>query len=101
MDIKNLYKQAQQMQTKMQKVQGDLDNEMVKGESGGGAIAIHSNCKGDIKKVEINKDLIDLEEDIEILEDLILAALNDAKKKAENTASKKMSEAGLPNNLMA
>ena len=100
MDIKNIYKQAQQMQAKMQKVQGDLDNEMVKGESGGGAVAIHTNCKGDVKNVELNKDLIDFDEDIEILEDLILAALNDAKKKAESTAARKMSEAGLPNNLM-
>jgi DNA-binding YbaB/EbfC family protein len=100
MDLKNLYKQAQQMQNKMQQVQSDLENEIVKGESGGGAIAIHSNCKGEVQKVKIIKEFIDLDDDIEILEDLILAAFNDAKKKAESKANERMSSAGLPNNLM-
>jgi len=100
MDLKNLYKQAQQMQNKMQKVQSDLEKEIIQGEAGGGAVIVYANCKGEIQKVKINKESIDLEDDIDILEDLILAAYNDVKKKADHKASKSMSSAGLPSNLM-
>lgn len=81
-DLMGLMKQAQAMQQKMAEAQAKLDEEVVTGEAGAGLITVSMTAKGDLKRVNIDKSLIDPEEP-EILEDLILAAHNDARRKAE------------------
>jgi hypothetical protein len=81
-DLMGLMKQAQAMQQKMAEAQSKLDEAEVTGEAGAGLIAVTMTAKGDMKRVSIDKSLIDPEEP-EILEDLILAAHADARRKAE------------------
>jgi len=81
-DLMGLMKQAQAMQQKMAEAQSKLDEAEVTGEAGAGLITVIMTAKGDMKRVSIDKSLIDPEEP-EILEDLILAAHADARRKAE------------------
>lgn len=93
--IANLMKQAQKMQENMQKAQDELANIEVEGQSGAGAVKIVMTCKHDVKRVAIDPSVMD---DKEMLEDLIAAALNDANRRAEQTAQERMGAltAGLP-----
>ena len=79
--IGQLMKQAQQMQEKMQKAQEELQNIIVHGESGGGMVKISITCKNEIKKIDIDNSLFSEERDM--LEDLLIAAFNDAIRKAD------------------
>jgi nucleoid-associated protein EbfC len=85
-----MMKQAQQMQTKMAEMQAKLESTDVDGQSGGGMVKVRVNGKGDLKKISIDKSLCDPSE-VEMLEDLILAAVNDAKGKTEALAAEQMS----------
>ncbi|MEH6626658.1 MAG: YbaB/EbfC family nucleoid-associated protein [Motiliproteus sp.] len=87
-DMGNLMKQAQQMQEKLQLAQEEIANAEVKGESGAGMVKIQMNGRHDVKRVEIDPSL--MEEDKEILEDLIAAAVNDAVRKIEVSSQEKM-----------
>lgn len=93
--IANLMKQAQKMQENMQKAQEELASIEVEGQSGAGAVKIVMTCKHDVKRVTIDPSVMD---DKEMLEDLIAAALNDANRRAEQTAQERMGAltAGLP-----
>ena len=97
MDIKSLMKQAQEVQKKMQKIQDDLANSEFEGSAGGGMIKILINGAGIAKKINIDASLIKAEEK-DILEDLIIAAFNDAKKKSDegSAASIKAATNGMP-----
>lgn len=86
----NIMKQAQQMQEKMQKAQEEIANSEVQGESGAGMVKITMTGKHDVKRVEIDPNL--LQEDKEMLEDLIAAAVNDANRKAEAMMQEKMGD---------
>jgi DNA-binding YbaB/EbfC family protein len=90
-NIGNMMKQAQQMQQRMQEMQAQLDLVEMTGASGGGMVQMTLNGKGDLKKVTIDKALMDPEE-VEVLEDLILAAFTDAKAKVEQHVSTEMSK---------
>lgn len=92
----DLMKQAQQMQEKMQKLQEEVANAIVTGESGAGLVSITMTGRHDVKKVSIDPSL--LTEDKEIIEDLIAAAMNDAVRRAEKYQQDKMSSltAGIP-----
>jgi nucleoid-associated protein EbfC len=92
----DLMKQAQQMQEKMQKLQEDIANTEVHGESGAGLVKVTMTGRHDVRKVDIDSSL--LGEDKEILEDLIAAAMNDAVRRVENNQKERMSEltAGMP-----
>ncbi|AWD32275.1 Nucleoid-associated protein YbaB [Candidatus Kinetoplastibacterium sorsogonicusi] len=94
--IAGFMKQAQQMQDNLQKAKDDLSNLQVEGISGGGLIKTIISCNYDVKKIEIDESL--LNEDKDILEDLIVASLNDALKKVELKSQEKMSSitGGLP-----
>ena len=96
-NIGQLMKQAQQMQKKMQDVQAKLDEMTVEGTAGGGM-----TCKGEVQKLTIDPSLDDKDE-IEMLEDLITAALNDAKGKAQALMDKEMASVtggmGLPGGM--
>lgn len=97
MDIKSLMKQAQEVQKKMQKIQDDLANTDFEGSSGGGLVKILVNGAGMAKKINIDPSLIKAEEK-DILEDLVAAAFNDAKKKVDegSAASIKAATSGMP-----
>ncbi len=79
-----LMKQAQQMQDKMQKMQEELANAEVTGQSGAGLVSIVMTGRHDVRRVSIDDSL--LQEDKEILEDLIAAAVNDAVRKIEQSS---------------
>ena len=83
-----LMKQAQQMQENMRKAQEELANIEVEGQSGAGLVKITVTCKFKVKKVAIDQSL--LGEDKDMLEDLVMAAMNDAVAKAEAATQAKM-----------
>ena len=85
----NLMKQAQKMQEQMAKAQEELGNAEVSGESGAGMVKVVMNGRHDIKSVTIDPSLLD--EDKELLEDLLAAAVNDANRKVEENSQSKMS----------
>lgn len=86
----NLMKQAQKMQENMQKAQEEIANMVVTGESGAGLVKVEMNGRHDVKGINLDESL--LEEDKEILEDLIAAAVNDAVRKVESTTQEKMAK---------
>lgn len=96
-DLMGIMKQAQAMQEKMQAVQADLDRLEVQGASGGGMIGVTMTAKGQLKAIAIDPSLLKPDEK-EILEDLIVAAMNDARGKAERAMQSRMEEVtkGLP-----
>ncbi len=97
MDIMGLMKQAQAMQQKMADLQSELDGVQVTGASGGGSVSVTMTAKGDVKGLTLDPALL-VPDEKEILEDLIVAALNDAKAKAERAAQERMQDLtkGLP-----
>jgi len=94
--LAGLMKQAQQMQENMKKAQEQLGQIEVEGQSGAGLVKVTMTCRNDVKRIVIDPSL--LADDKDMLEDLIVAAMNDALRKAEQTASEKMGAmtAGLP-----
>ncbi len=86
----SIMKQAQAMQENMQKAQDELAHIEVSGESGGGMVKLLMTCRYDVKKVEIDPELLGDVDDREVLEDLIAAAVNDAVRKVEKTSQEKM-----------
>ena len=90
MNIQSLMKQAQMMQKKMQEEQAKLAEEVVEGSSGGGMIKISLNGKFEMTKINIDKTLLN-DDEIDVLEDLILAAYNDAKDKVDAKMNESMS----------
>lgn len=96
-DMMGLMKQAQAMQAKMQDVQAELEQVTVEGSAGGGLVKLTMTAKGEIKGVKIDPSLL-VPEDVEILEDLFVAASSDARVKAERVMQERMAEVtkGLP-----
>jgi DNA-binding YbaB/EbfC family protein len=88
-NLGQMMKQAQQMQAKMAELQAALDQAEVTGQSGGGMVTITTSAKGDPKKVKIDPTLIN-PSDAEVLEDLIVAALRDARQKGEAMVQEEM-----------
>ena len=81
-NLGNLMKQAQQMQSKMAEMQAKMAEMEVGGASGGGMVHVNVNGKGELRRIKIDPSLCTAE-DVEVLEDLIVAAFNDAKGKVE------------------
>ena len=88
-NIGQLMKQAQEMQAKMAEMQAQLEALELTGLSGGGMVQMTLNGKGDLKKITIDKTLI-VPEEVEVLEDLIMAAFNDARAKVSAHAEQEM-----------
>lgn len=84
-----LMKQAQKMQEDMQKVQAELANMEVDGQSGGGLVRVVMTGKHEVRRVSIDPSLFD--DDRDMIEDLVAAAINDAVHKAEAAAQERMS----------
>ncbi len=91
--MQNLMRQAQKMQEEMQKAQAELEDAEVEGTSGGGLIKVVMTAKKTVKSIEINPDAVDTE-DMTMLEDLIIAALNDGYAKADKLYGEKMGAFG-------
>jgi DNA-binding YbaB/EbfC family protein len=89
-NLGNLMKQAQQMQSKMAEMQAKMGDLEVTGASGGGMLKVTLNGKYELKGIKIDPSLVSAD-DVEVLEDLIVAAFNDAKTKAETAMQDEMS----------
>jgi len=84
-----LMQQAQKMQADMRKAQEEMGSTLVTGESGGGMVRVTMSCKHQVQKLEIDDTLIG--DDKEMLEDLLIAAFNDARRKVEATMQERFS----------
>lgn len=85
----NLMKQAQKMQEDLQKAQEEIANMEVTGQAGGGMISVLMTGRHDVKRVTIDESL--MQDDKEMLEDLIAAAINDAVRRIESETKERMS----------
>ncbi len=85
----NMMKQAQKMQADMQKAQEEIANMEVEGQSGGGMVKVVMNGRHEVRRVELDESL--MEDDKEMIEDLLAAAVNDAVRRIETESSEKMS----------
>ena len=88
-NIGQLMKQAQMMQENMRRMQEQLGTLEVEGQSGAGMVKVQMTCKHEVKRVSIDPSL--LGDDREMLEDLLVAAFNDAARRVESTVADKMS----------
>lgn len=87
----NMLKQAQELQAKMAEMQKQLEQMEVEGLSGGGMVRVTLSGKGDMKSVKVDPELVK-PDDVEMLEDLIVAAHGDAKKRLEEKMAEEMSK---------
>lgn len=94
--LAGLMKQAQQMQDNLKRVQEQLAEVEVEGQAGAGLVKAVVNCRNEVRRLTIDPSL--LADDRDMLEDLVVAALNDALRRAEQTSSERMGSvtAGLP-----
>jgi DNA-binding YbaB/EbfC family protein len=88
-NLGQMMKQAQQMQAKMAELQESLADKEVEGVAAAGMVKVTMNCKGQLRRIKIDPSLLEPDE-AEVLEDLILAAANAAKAKADTTAAEEM-----------
>jgi DNA-binding YbaB/EbfC family protein len=86
-----MMKQAQQLQSKMFKLQEELAEKTVETSSGGGMVKVVANGKQQLVSIQIEQEVVD-PDDVEMLQDLVLAAVNDALNKAQEMASEEMSK---------
>jgi len=89
MDMNQLFQQVGQMQEQMQKAQAELANETVEATAGGGMVTVIANGAGEIKEIKIDPKAID-PNDAEMLEDMILAAVNEAIRSAQSLMESKL-----------
>jgi DNA-binding YbaB/EbfC family protein len=99
-NLQQLMQLGQQLQSKMTKLQESLESKKVTASSGGGMVTATVDGKGEIKQVKIDPTCVD-PQDVEMLEDLVLAAVSEAQKKAQGEYEEEMRKAtgGLPMNL--
>ena len=99
MNIQQMMKQAQNLQKKMADLQNQLEDMEVTGSSGGGLVKITATAKGVFKKIKIDPSLL-VKEEVDMLEDLIIAALADTKRKADEMVNDHMGSMGVPPDIM-
>ena len=85
----NMMKQAQKLQNKMMKLQEELGSKTIEASSGGGMVKVVANGKQQVVSIAIEKEVVD-PEDVEMLQDLVLAAVNDALTKSQEMVSQEM-----------
>jgi DNA-binding YbaB/EbfC family protein len=91
MDISNIMQQAKAMQEKMAKIQDELSKKIITGSAGGGMVQINVNGQGEVLSMTIEKPVIDPAE-AEMLQDLIVAATNDALRKAKDLSKEELGQ---------
>ncbi len=89
--MKNLMKQAQQMQSKLSTLQGELATREIEASSGGGMVKVKVNGKQELLEIKINKECVD-PDDIEMLEELVKTAVNQAMKESSDMVTNAMSK---------
>ena len=99
MNMQNLMRQAQKMQEDMEKAQEELANAQVEGVSGGGMVKVTMNGKKEFVGIKLMREAVD-PDDVEMLEDLIIAAIKDAENKAQELSADKMGGFGNLGGLM-
>jgi len=87
----DMMKQVQKMQAKMEEVQKELENKRVEGTSGGGMVKVVANGKQEILEIKIDPEVVN-KEDVEMLEDLVLAAVNQAREKSVEIQNDEMAK---------
>lgn len=92
-NMQQLMRQAQKMQEQMEQMQNEIDNMEFSAQAGGGMVNVVVTGKRSIKSLEIKPDVVD-PEDIDMLQDLVLAAVNEALATAEKTREEKMNKLG-------
>jgi DNA-binding YbaB/EbfC family protein len=90
-DMGNMMKQAQKLQSKMLKLQEEMAEKTVEASSGGGMVKVVANGRHQILSIQIDKEVVD-PDDLEMLQDLILAAVNDALLKSQEMVTGEMSK---------
>jgi DNA-binding YbaB/EbfC family protein len=90
-NMNNLMKQAQMLQKKMEEAQKEAETVEFEASVGGGAVAVRVNGKKEVLAIKIKPEVVD-EDDVEMLEDLVLSAVNEALRKAEEETSSKMNK---------
>lgn len=93
-NMNSLIKQAQKLQADMQKTQAELETKVLEGSSGGGAVVVTVTGKKEVTGIKINPDVLD---DAEMLQDLVLTAVNDALHKVDELTSAEMQKFNIPN----
>lgn len=88
-NMQNMLRQAQKMQEEMMKAQEELENSEVEASAGGGAVSVKVSGKKELLEIKISPDAVD-PDDVEMLEDLIIAAVNEAMRKADAKSSEQM-----------
>lgn len=88
--MNNLVKQAMKMQQDMEKAKDELAEKLVEASSGGGAVKVTATCSKEVRSIEISQDVVD-PDDVEMLQDLVLAAVNEALRKADEETKATMS----------
>jgi hypothetical protein len=91
MDINTIMQQAKVMQEKMAKIQQDLAKKSITGSAGGGMVSVTVNGQGDVLSVLVEKTVVDPQE-IDMLQDLIVAATNDALRKAKELSKRELAQ---------
>lgn len=99
MNMNALMQQAKKMQEQMLKAQEELDNAEVVGKAGGEMVTVVMNGKKEIKSIKLDKTAVD-PDDVEMLEDLLIVAINDASAKADELSKEKMGPMGNLGGLM-
>ncbi len=96
-DLNKILQQAEMMQGRLQRMQEELANLTVSASSGGGMVTVTADGKGQVRAVKIDPAVVD-PNDVEMLEDLVLAAMSEAQKRASETAEREMQKltSGLP-----
>ena len=89
MKIQQLLKQAQEFQKKIKKMQEELKDRTVEASAGGGMVAVTANGRQEILSIKIEREVVNAD-DIEMLQDLIIAAVNEARRKAEELSQEEM-----------
>ena len=87
----DMMKQVQKMQAKMEEIQAQLEEATVEGSSGGGMVKVVANGKNDIVSITIDPEVVD-KDDVEMLQDLIVAAINQAREKSQELQAEHMSK---------
>ncbi len=90
-NMNQMIKQAQKMQEQLAKMQEDMENQTIEASSGGGVVTVVVNGKKELQSVKINPEAVD-PDDVEMLEDLICAAVNEAMRKADEKSNAEMSK---------
>ena len=96
-DFMKILQQAQEMQGRFQKLQDELQQQTVTASSGGGMVTVEANGQGTVRSIKIDKSVVNAD-DVEMLEDLLLVAVTEAQKKAQEAAQAEMGKltGGLP-----